>query len=317
MRVVITKLSLTFMFASATLLYAQSGAEKFSFDPNAAGLDATQRIEFEAALRRQNYKQAETILMNEINKNPTTIAAGKMLVNVAGIFFLDNDFLNAAIAYKKAEKIAPLEERHRFTLAMAYLKLKRADWAAAELTKLVKENPYNPLFLYWLARIDYDEKKYPEAIAKLNRVIDLDPKMMRAYDNLGLCYEHLSDTENALKNYRKAIDLNRVVASPSPWPPTNLAVMLIGKNELSEAESLLREAMKYDENIPQVHYNLGQIFDKQNKPAAAIAALQKAVALDAHYAEPHYTLSRVYQRQGDKDNAQKSLAAFQRLKKAQ
>ena len=44
-------------------------------------------------------------------------------MNVAGIFFLDNDFLNAAIAYKKAEKIAPLEESHRFTLSMAYLKL--------------------------------------------------------------------------------------------------------------------------------------------------------------------------------------------------
>ena len=54
----------------ATLLYAQSGTEKFSFDPNVVGLDATQQIEFEAALRRQNFKQAETILMNEINKNP-------------------------------------------------------------------------------------------------------------------------------------------------------------------------------------------------------------------------------------------------------
>ena len=100
--------------------------------------------------------------------------------------------------------------------------------------------------------------------------------MMRAYDNLGLCYEHLSDNENALKNYRKALELNRIVASPSPWPQTNLAVMLIGKNELAEAESLLREAMKYDENIPQVHYNLGQIFDKQNKPAAAIFSFAKS-----------------------------------------
>ena len=31
--------------------------------------------------------------------------------------------------------------------------------------------------------------------------------------------------------------------------------------------------------------------------------------------KPHYTLSRIYQKQGDKDNAQKSLAMFQRFEK--
>ena len=102
-------------------------------------LDATARITFETAMRTRDYKQAETILVNEINKNPNSPDAAKLLVQAAGIFFLDNDFMNAAIAYKKAEKIAPLGERNRFTLAMAYLKLKKPDWAGPELAKLVTQ----------------------------------------------------------------------------------------------------------------------------------------------------------------------------------
>ena len=298
---------------------AQSTAvsvEKPAVTTAALPLTAAQQSELETALRTRTYKQAETLLVNEINKNPAAPAQAKLLVTVAGIFFLDNDFLNAAVAYKKAEKLARLDAPSRFTLAMSYLKLNRPTWAVPELEKLAQEQPTNALYLYWLARIDYDAQKYPEAVAKLNKVIALDPTMMRAYDNLGLCYDHLSDTEGALKSYRKAIVLNRVQAKPSPWPPVNLAVLLFSKNELEEAEKLLREALSYAANLPQAHYHLGQVLEKHGKAAEAIAALQQAVALDPNYPEPHYTLSRIYQKQGEKEKAQQALATFQRLKKA-
>jgi tetratricopeptide (TPR) repeat protein len=139
--------------------------------------------------------------------------------------------------------------------------------------------------------------------------------MMRAYDNLGLCYDHLSNPEAALKSYRKAIALNRAQAKPSAWPHVNLAGLLLGKNELNEAKDLLLEALRYDPKLPQAYYHLGQVFEKQSKSSEAIDALQQAVTLDPNYAEPHYTLSRIYQKQGDKEKAQQALATFQQLKK--
>jgi tetratricopeptide (TPR) repeat protein len=274
------------------------------------------RAEVEAALQKRDFKQAEALLVNEINKNPNAPDAAKLLTFVAGLFFLDGDFLNAAIAYKKAEKLAPLDERSRFTLAMAYIRLQRQGWAAPELERLTKDFPNNALYWYWLARIDYDARKYDQAVIKLNKVIALDPTMMRAYDNLGLCYDHLSNSDAALTSFRKAIELNRAQAKPSPWPQVNLALLLIGKNELEEAEALLREALRYDAKLPQAHHHLGQILDKQGKTAAALAALHQAVVLDPNYPEPHYTLSRVYQKLGDKEKAQQALATFQRLKNA-
>jgi tetratricopeptide (TPR) repeat protein len=273
------------------------------------------RAEVEAALQKRDFKQAETLLVNEINKHPNAPDAAKLLTFAAGIFFLDGDFLNAAIAYKKAEKIAPLDERSRFTLAMAYIRLQRQTWAAPELERLVKEQPNNALYWYWLGRIDYDAQKYDQAVIKLNKAVALDPTMMRAYDNLGLCYDHLSNPEAALKSYRKAIALNRAQAKPSAWPHVNLAGLLLGKNELNEAKDLLLEALRYDPKLPQAYYHLGQVFEKQRKSSEAIDALQQAVTLDPNYAEPHYTLSRIYQKQGDKEKAQQALATFQQLKK--
>ncbi len=273
------------------------------------------RVEVEVALKKRDFKQAETLLVNEINQQKNSAEAAKLLIFTAGIFFLDGDWLNTAICYKKAEKISPLDARSRFTLAMAYLKLNQPSWAIPELKKLAQEQPENALYIYWLGRIDYDAQKYDQAVIKLRKAVELDPTMIRAYDNLGLTYEHLSHNETAVKSYRTAIELNRQQTNPSPWPNLNLAILLMGKNELGEAEILLREALRYDAKLPQIHYNLGQILEKQNKPTEAKDALLQAILLDQNYAEPHYNLSRIYQKQGEKIKAKEELELFQKLKK--
>ena len=53
----------------------------------------------------------------------------ELLRLLGGVFFLRGNSLGAAIAFKKAEALAPLDERSRFTLAMAYVVLGRRDWA--------------------------------------------------------------------------------------------------------------------------------------------------------------------------------------------
>jgi tetratricopeptide (TPR) repeat protein len=279
-------------------------------------LDPARRLELEKALRDLDYKRAETILVEEAERDPKSPRAAKLLTRAGGIFFLDGQYLNAAIAYKKADTIAPLDERNRFTMAMSYIKLNRRDWAKPELEKLSSSDPKNALYLYWLARLDYDAQQYNSAIARLQKVVELDPHMMRAYDNLGLCYDYLGRYDQAIRSYDRAVELNRLHTQPSPWPHVNLAISLMAVNKLTEAEDHLREAVKYDSKLPQAHYQLGQALEKQGKYAEAIQSLKRAAALDATYPEPHYALGRIYQRQGKSEEAKKSVERFQQLKKA-
>lgn len=279
-------------------------------------LSNAQLLELETALNKRDYKRAETILVHEAQSNPKSVRASKLFVTVAGIFFLDGQYVNAVIAWKKAEAIAPLDERSRFTLAMAYVKLNRRDWARPELEKLEAAQPRNPLYLYWLGRLDYDARNYTPAIDKLRRVIELDPKMMRAYDSLGLCYDYLGKFDEAIKVYDRAVELNRLLPKPSPWPHLDLAVSLISLNRLSEAEKNLREAVGYDPKLPQAHYQLGRVLEMQGQYEVSAQSLAQAAALDPSYPEPHYLLGKIYHRLGDEPRSKAEIDRFQQLKRA-
>jgi tetratricopeptide (TPR) repeat protein len=279
-------------------------------------LGETRRLELETAIKSREYTRAETILVEEAEREPKSPRAAKALVLAGGIFFLDAKYLNSVIAWKKAEAITPLDERSRFTLAMAYIKLNHREWARPELDKLAATQPTNALYLYWLARLDYDARSYTTAMERLRKVLALDPKMMRAYDTLGLCYDYLGQFDEAIRNYEHAIELNRVQAKPSPWPHMDMAVSLISVNRLPEAEKNLRQALAYDEQLPQAHYQLGRVLEMRGELQAAAVELERAAGLDHSYAEPHLLLGRIHHRLGQPGKAKTEIERYQQLKGA-
>ena len=279
-------------------------------------LDPLRLTELVRAINARDYKPAEKLLVEEAEHDPRSPRSAKLLAIAGGIFFLDGQYLQAAIAWKKAEAIAPLDDRSRFTLAMAYVKLDRRDGARAELEKLAAAQPQNSLFLYWLGRLDYDARNYSSAVTRLQKVIELDPKMVRAYDTLGLCFDYLGKFDEAVKNYNRAVELNRLQSKPSPWPHVDLAISFIALNRLPEAEKNLREAVGYDPRLPQAHYQLGRVLEMQGDYQAAVESLKQAVALDTAYPEPHYLLGKLYHRLGSEPLSKAEIDRFLELRKA-
>ena len=263
-----------------------------TYNLSALQLSPEHRSQVEAALQQKDYKTAERILVQEAELDPRSPRAARLLEFSGGLFFLDAQYGNSVIAWKKAEAIAPLDEQTRFTLAMAYIEVNRRSWARSELDKLSLAHPDNALYLYWLARIDYDDQRYSEAIARLQRIVELDPNMVRSHDLLGLCYDYTGHFDQALASFSRAVELNRVQAKPSPWPPLDMAVTQMELNQLANAEKGLREAISYNPKLPQAQYQLGRVLDKEGKVEQAIQALKTSAALDAAYADPHYLLGR-------------------------
>jgi tetratricopeptide (TPR) repeat protein len=296
----------------------QENPDLGSVPPDLSGLQFSDplRLELEGAYKRKDYKRAESILVAEAQNNPNSIRTARLLVMAGSAFFLDGEYLNCAIAWKKAEAITPLDDRTRFTLAMAWVKLNRRDWARPELDKLAAAHPQDPLYRYWLARLDFDAQNYQAAITRLQSVIALDPEMMRAYDTLGLCYDYLGQFHEAIQSYDRAIALNRLQSKPSPWPLVDRALSLISLGQLAEAEKNLQEALGYDARLPQAHYHLGRVLEMRGAYQAAVQSLNQAVELNSSYPEPHYLLGRIYHRLGEDQLSKKEIARFQELKKA-
>lgn len=286
-------------------------------DQQSVGTSLADRPEIDAALRAHDWDSAERLLAAEIDRNASTSPARRaLLVLIARVFFLDGKPLNAAVALKKAEAIAPLDAELRFTLVLAYIRLGQGEWARPELERLVQSDPGKAEYRYWLGRIEYDAAMYMDAITRFQEALERDPRFMRAHDNLGLCYEELGDDDKAKAHYREAIRLNREMPTKSPWPSTNLGILLRERGEFAEAASLFREALQYDPNFAHAHYELGRLLEQEEHLGDAIRAFERAAAIDVAYAEPHYALARVYRRLGQIQRANEALATFLRLRAA-
>ena len=260
-----------------------------------------------------DYMTAEKLLLAEIERDPHSRHAAHLLAYVGSVYFANQDYLNAAVAWKKSEAIAPLDAKLRFSLAMAYVRLARPDWARTELESLAHENGTDALYPYWLGRLDYDGHFYNSAIKDFQRAIELDPKFARAYDNLGLCYYYQNQNNLAVANFQKAIELDTGSAHPSPWPYLNLGITQQFMNRLPESEKSIREALRLDPGFTKAHFQLGTVLEDKGEPEAALAELKEAARLDPAYPEPHMAMARIYHKIGQEQAAKEEVKVYLRL----
>ena len=249
--------------------------------------------------------------MKEAEAQPSS----EVLRLLGTVFLRGGRPLNAAIALKKAEAIAPLDEASRFTLAMAYVAMGKRAWARPELEKLAAQSPAKALYPYWLARLDYDDNQYATAVTKLEKAIALDPAFARAYDNLGLCYEALGRFDEAQRSYEAALRLNDEQKARSPWPSLNLGMLLTRLDRNDDAEARFRQSLRTDPGFGPAHYQLGVVLEKKGKTGEARNELEDAARLDPTSAETQYALARLYRRTGEADKADAALRRFEELKK--
>jgi tetratricopeptide (TPR) repeat protein len=276
-----------------------------------ADLAARRRTEIDKAIKAGEWTRAETLLVAEIERTPKP---ADLLKELAGVFMKDRKPLNAAIALKKAETFGALDASTRLQLALAYIAMRRGDWARPELERLAAAEPLNTTYAYWLARLDYDSGRYDAAIARLRVIVQREPAFVRAYDNLGLCYDAQNQPEEAARHYREAIRRTRDTGEKWPWPFLNLGVLLKQRGEMEEAEALFREALEIDPGFAQALYHLGTVLEQSERTDDAVQMLHRAAAADPAYAEPYFALSRIYRRQGQVAAADAALVKFQQLR---
>jgi tetratricopeptide (TPR) repeat protein len=305
---------LLFDWVPTTLAQSSSDAPApVTAPPSSLDLTPEKVSHLQTAVAAHDYLAAEKLLINEIEPDPHAPRAAPLLAYLGSVYFLNHDYLNAAVAWKKSDAISPLGADLQFSLTMAYIKISHPDWARPVLQSLSARDTRNALYPYWLGRLDYDAQHYPEAIHRFQQAITLDATMGRAYDNLGLCYFYQNQTDLAVKNFNRAIELDRQMLRPSAWPYLNLAVAQQFMGHAQEAEINLRKALQLDPQLAAAHYHLGNLLQQQGQLNAAVQEQLAAVRLDDKYAEPHVALAHIYNQQGRKDAAEEEVKIYRQL----
>ena len=126
--------------------------------------------------------------------------------------------------------------------------------------------------------IQFGEKgEFQKAISEFNEVLQLDPKNIHAYNNLGVVYYRLGNVDEVISTYTKAIDLG--IADANMYFFRGL---MYGKykNEDAKAVKDYSKAIELNSNFTRAYLNRGFAYSFLNMPDKAIADYNKVVELN-------------------------------------
>ncbi len=137
----------------------------------------------------------------------------------------------------------------------------------------------------------YNQKEFSKAIGAYQRVIELDPNYVEAYNNLGILYQTTGDVKSALGAYQKATEINPKYVKGY----NNLGLLFLLEGRYEEALEAFQKALAINSNHIESYINLGILFKKKGQWENAIESYQKALAIDPLHRETHYNMALLYE----------------------
>ena len=178
------------------------------------------------------------------------------------------------------------------------------------LTRALEWNPQDSEGWYYLGRAKYNENRFDEAVQAFQQCLRLDPKNVKAEDNLGLSFEGLGRLEDATSAYRQAIawQAEATPAKLSAGPFEDLGSLLLDENNPQDAITYLLRASEISPQESRVHEKLGKAYSELSRLPEAQRELEKAVELSPQNPRLHFMLGQVYRKEGLIEKAKAELA---------
>ncbi len=158
---------------------------------------------------------------------------------------------------------------------------------------------------YREARTLADSGRLDEAADLYVRIIDRDPRHVRALNNLGIVYDRLGRYDEALVQYREALQQE----PENVKLLSNIGAVLGTLGRYAEAESELHRALRLAPESPDVLQNLGYVQYRKGLYPAALESFRRASQLNPESATSCYYRGECANRLG---HAEEAVAALER-----
>jgi tetratricopeptide (TPR) repeat protein len=143
-----------------------------------------------------------------------------------------------------------------------------------------------------------------EAIVEYKKALEIDPNYDAAHNNLGNALLRKGQIDEAIIHYQKALEINPNHAKAQ----NNLGNAFLQKGQIDEAIIHYQKALEINPDFAKVHYNLGDALLQKGRLDEAIAQFQKALEINPNIAETHNNLGIALAQKGQLDEA---IAHFQ------
>jgi tetratricopeptide (TPR) repeat protein len=256
------------------------------------------------------WTEAETAARAVISVHPDSAAAHTLL----GYVLFKEDKPEASLAeYAQAAKLTPPGASDLSIIGSDYFLLE--DYVAADkwLSQSVQKAPPSAFTLYVLARSKYNERLFADALPLFARCLQLDPRDPKAQEYLGLSYQHLGNTDQAIAALRTAVSLSEASGTFDAAPYLNLGSLLLENDRPAEAVPYLSRAANLEPKSALAHRELGKAYLQLSQLTQARAQVETAVALDPQSAPAHFLLAEIYRKLNLPDKARSETATYSAL----
>jgi protein O-mannosyl-transferase len=165
--------------------------------------------------------------------------------------------------------------------------------AEYEWLEALKVYPASSNLLENLALLRASEKRYPEAIDLLQRVLQHGPVETHGYLELGEIYEDLGRNGEAEKQYRAAVFISPLNVEAR----NHLGMLLLKESRFAEAEQEFLASVASD-STGVAYAALGDIYSRSGDPARAEWGYAEAISLEPFDAHAHFSLGGLYEGRG-------------------
>lgn len=217
-----------------------------------------------------------------------------------------------AAAVKTLDRIIqenPSDIEARYRMGLLYVEGGDYDSALALSHAMVKQHPNWAEGHQLQGFVLFYKKQYRDAIALLQKSLLLQPNV-GAYYVLGLSHYYQNETELAMNQFRKALDINPSFTRAR----VHLALLLLNKQRLDDSIKEAKTALADDEENALAHNVLGSAYLAKGNYSEGITELNKALEIDPSLADIHAKKALVAMKQGKGREVESELAAAVRLK---
>jgi Flp pilus assembly protein TadD len=243
------------------------------------------------------------ILFREIQAEARVDGAPRYRGNASLGEFVNGRARASLAEYTEGAKHARPSEFDLKIVASDYILLQDLADADKWLTRAVDWEPTDEDAWYNLGRTKYTENKFEEAIRAFQQCLQLDPRNVKAEDNLGLSYYGLGRADDARSAYEAAIQWQSSVSQKDPEPFLDLGTLYLEQDHPKEALPYLLQAIQIAPEESKGHEKLGKAYSMLDQLPEAQSELEKAVKLAPDVASLHYMLGQIYRKQGLMDKA--------------
>jgi tetratricopeptide (TPR) repeat protein len=218
--------------------------------------------------------------------------------------------LDAAIdAYRRAVSERPDFRKAVNNLVLTLVKAGRGPEAVERARAFVAQGPEDPNRHFTLG-LAQSEQDVDQAINSFRRALDLDARHTLARYNLALVLKRADRLPEAIATLQRALEIE-----PRAEAHYTLGVIYWQQGDLDRAAGALGAAVGAAPQYADAHYTLGAVLAAKGNMAGAAESLRRALALRPDLAGAHDTLARVLQRSGDDAAGRTHFAEAERLRR--